>query len=554
MGLGAILGGLASGYVGAAQQDQQRKFQDEQNRRASMSDLFGKLMSDETADPALRAWALQQRLGVAQAPYKEGKPFQPDFSGFPATRPGQPAQGVKTPPVGAGPPAPPAGLTGSIPPTAIPQAAAQAMPAGVAGPPAPSAQAPNVSFAPPPLPPTLASLPGQSVNLAAQPPQPVQPFMSPAEHTAMLAQRTGAVTGAQAGGELEGKMAVLGPAVDKIMRENPQYANDPIIGPAFQMMGLGMQPGYGLYRAGMAGPQVEMTAQQAMSDPTVAALFQQKFPNAKPTDTFKVIRSTGGQIQDIQPVTIPGLVTKETSSTTQQAGGLPTTKKQTVTPQLGGPPAPPTGSTATQGAGNKKPSGNASTPAAMNPAVSGALQQIGLYGIPEGKLSNADNLALSWMKQHGIDPSVAASPQGRSRADAARAMQPLLIQAMSDIQSNPQLAAELGPLAGRWSEIEKRVGDMTPEARHLAGTLKSIYSFAVTMHGWRSSTAPKEFEATYGGLSADPDSLLSGLNAMQDTANAVTKIGYPGLTSGGPPPPPAGTPKPFDIKQFPKIQ
>lgn len=546
MGLGALLGGLANGYAGAAQQDQQRKFEDEQTRRASMGDLFGKLMSDETADPALRAWALKQRLAIPNAPYKPGKPYQPDFTGFPAGKPAQPAQGVTQPPIGAAPPPPPAGMTSSITPPSI----GAPLPVGAAGPPAPPS-APALSFAPPPPPPSLLTQPGQSVNLAAQPAQPIQPFMSPAEHTAMLASRTGAVTGAQAGGELEGKMAVLGPAVQKIFTEHPEYASDPVMGPAFQMMGLGMQPGYGLYRSNMAGPTVTMSGQEALTDPRIAGLFQQKFPNAKPNDMFEVVRTTGGQIQDIVPKTVPGLVTKTTQSTSQQAGGLPTKSTRTVTPQLGGaPPAPPAGTTLpTKGSGK---GGTAATPA-MNPAVSGALQQIGLYGIPEGKLSNADNLALGWMKQHGIDPSVAASPQGRSRADAARAMQPLLTAATQEINSNPQLAEELGPAAGRWAELEKHVGNMTPEARHLAGTLKSIYSFAVTMHGWRSSTAPKDFEATYGGLSADPQSLLAGLSAMSDTANVVARIGYPGLGTSGPPAPPTSSTG-FDIKKFPVIK
>src|ERR1700727_2323902 len=157
-----------------------------------MGQMFSKLAQDETAAPELRQWGLQQFLEATQTGYKSGKPYQPDFSTFPKIRPGKPAQGVTQPPVGAGPPPPPQGLTGSFTP---PQAAPMGAPlgAGAAGPPAPaaSAEAPPISFAPPPLPPTLASQPGQSVTLAAQPPQPIQPFMSPEQVTQLQASRTG---------------------------------------------------------------------------------------------------------------------------------------------------------------------------------------------------------------------------------------------------------------------------------------------------------------------------------------------------------------------------
>lgn len=219
-GLTALIGGLAGGYTQAAQVDQQRKFEDEQNRRASLGDLFGKLMSDETADPQLRAWALQQRLAIPKAPYKEGKPYQPDFRTYPAGKPAQPARGVTQPPIGSAPPQPPQGMMGPRqfpanmpqmggmqPPSGAPSGAPLA--AGAAGPPAPPEQAPSISFAPPPPPPSLLTQPGQSVNLAAQPAQPIIPFMSPEQNTARLAAREGAEAEAGIRGQVAGRTSAL---------------------------------------------------------------------------------------------------------------------------------------------------------------------------------------------------------------------------------------------------------------------------------------------------------------------------------------------------------
>ena len=113
----------------------------------------------------------------------------------------------------------------------------------------------------------------------------------------------------------------------------------------------------------------------------------------------------------------------------------------------------------------------------------------------------------------------------RSRADAAEAIVPLIDQAEAMLR-DPEVAKEIGPLAGRWEQLGNRLGTMSPKAREVAGTLMSIYSLGGTMHGWRALQVAKEFANTYGDIKADPESLIGGLEAMRATANTVYESGY----------------------------
>ena len=221
-------------------------------------------------------------------------------------------------------------------------------------------------------------------------------------------------------------------------------------------------------------------------------------------------------------------ITKETTKSTTTPGGMTTTSSSKTGPANAVAPKP-TAPPGTRGV---------SAPKVLPPAVEGALTQIGMYGLPMGKMSDAQNQAVAYLKKQGIDPANMASAQGRSRADAAMAIEPLILKAQNLITAN---ADKLGPIAGRWSELEKKAGNLDPSMRELAGTLISIYSLAGTMHGWRAIQVAEKFQDTYGGLSADPNSLLGGLKAMETTAQAVAKVGYPGTGESGMPTPPPAT-------------
>jgi hypothetical protein len=127
-----------------------------------------------------------------------------------------------------------------------------------------------------------------------------------------------------------------------------------------------------------------------------------------------------------------------------------------------------------------------------------------------------------------------AGGQTLSRGDAGRSIEPLLDH-VEELLQDPEVANNLGPIAGRWDKLEQRAGNLPPKLRDLAGTLTSIYSLGGAMHGWRSMQVAEKFAATYGDLTADPESLKGGLKAMRTTAKSVENIAYPHHMEAPPP-------------------
>lgn len=142
-----VLGGAASGFAQAAQQDRQRQFLDEENRRKQISDYLTSIAGNENAHPYARTAAGQMLLEIHQTPWT--KPIKPDFNRLITPIDQQQPESTFTPP---------------------PQAPMQLG---------------NVSIPPPP---------SQTVGLAAQSPG---IYMSPGQVTSNLAQRVGQTTGAQ---------------------------------------------------------------------------------------------------------------------------------------------------------------------------------------------------------------------------------------------------------------------------------------------------------------------------------------------------------------------
>jgi len=130
-----------------------------------------------------------------------------------------------------------------------------------------------------------------------------------------------------------------------------------------------------------------------------------------------------------------------------------------------------------------------------------------------------------YMADHDLQPGFKPTGASRSRADAARAVMSL-VDSLKQQLADPELKAQLGVLPGRVSELEKRIGDLPPKVAHFYGTLKSVYSLAGAMHGWRSIKVAEEFEKAYGGLHTNPVTLIAGLDAMTETAKAVEAAGY----------------------------
>lgn len=146
--------------------------------------------------------------------------------------------------------------------------------------------------------------------------------------------------------------------------------------------------------------------------------------------------------------------------------------------------------------------------------------------------------------------SAAAAPSGqtRSRADAAISLHEM-IGNIRKLIADPEVKKGFGVLPGRVSEAEKAIGNAPPKVQQAYGALKSAYSMAGTMHGWRALQVADEFEKAFGGLHTNPDSLLGGMQALDDSAKAIAHSGnrkFPeeeqggGNQGGGPPKPEPG--------------
>jgi len=516
-GIASVLGHAALGFEQARQTDLQRQFENEQSRRSQFMSFLNMLATNPNVHPYTQGQAVQMGLEVAQQPWN--KPLKPDLNRLftpselqqklptqQATTPGGLTQGpqrqITLPP----PPAP-----GGVGPVAADQ----------------TVTAPGRISAVPPL-----------IAQFTPPPPPASMFMTPEQKTAEMAERTAGVTSAQSGAELQGQLNVLGPAVQKILTEHPEYANDPVIGPALAMAQIGKTAPYGLYRAGMAGQHINSTVAEALADPAWAALVPANL-REHPEQTVTLTRDNAGRPMTITSELIPSLVPKDTSGSTTSPAGLTTSTSKTVRPQLTNPPAPQGAGTATA-----KP---AASERKVPPAVASEMDNILMYGMPH-KLSPSQELAVAELKKQGINPSVMATTSTMTMADKARAVMPLIARARQLIAADPKA---LGPLAGRWSELEQKVGSLQGPAKELAGTLTSIYSIAGGMHGWRALRVADEFQKTYGSLSSNAASLNSGLDAMEHTAHVIAQTGYPGMSQ---PPAPAEQSGAFDWNAHPVVK
>lgn len=554
-GFASLLGHAASGYNAAHEADTQRQFADLASRRAMAGEILSQIALDPNQHSEVRNLALQGRLGLSQekptADFNTKKYFDPLLTMMAKYRQPQGQQGG----LAGQPPAPPPGLgiqgvtpvnanapaleAQGAPPSRIPEIAQQpasipapqlsreAQPQGVGRTP----YTPQMS-APPPPPADIAQA-GTSGGLLAGVPE--------------IAQNAATMAAAQAGGQetgsLQAKLHIMGPAIQKILADNPAYKNDPIVGPALAMASVGLQAPYGIYRSGMAGKSANGTVGQALADPEWAHLVPDNLRTGDPNQTIQLVRDNGGRPMSVTSELIPSMVPKTTAGSTTSAGGLTTTTKKTVTPQLGNIPTQSTGGAAPAKA-KAATSGHA-----IPPAVSAAMDNIMMYGLPQGKGNDAQALALQEMKRQGIDPQIAVTTATRTMADKGRMILPLIDRARQLIASDP---AALGPLAGRWSELQNKVGNLKGAPKELAGTLTSIYSMAGGLHGWRAIQVAERFKDTYGDLSNTPASLLSGLDAMQNTAQTAIKTAYPGMTN--PPAPPAAATPAFNWEDHPVIK
>jgi hypothetical protein len=241
-GFGNVLGAAAGGFSQAHQLDLQRQFENEQNMRGQALGYLSKVALDETALPGARNAATQAILGITQVPM--GKFNQKEAGKWLGSvlQPPTPPQTVAQFQAGAAPglnlspmPTPPVPIGATGP---VPLFGGQPRPAGGQSPvvgalPAGAPQQAPVNLPPIPQPPV-------SLMSAAQP---GGVFMTPEQRI----QYTGGLAGAQTGGALGGQLAVLGPAIDKLFSEHPEYLNDPMMGPLLEMAKIGQKAPFSFY-------------------------------------------------------------------------------------------------------------------------------------------------------------------------------------------------------------------------------------------------------------------------------------------------------------------
>lgn len=230
--LAGVLGHAAAGFEQARQEDLQRQFADEQNRRAQISGFLQKVAGDESAHQYSRQASINELLKLSQTPWNKTYKFDPNSLVAPVES--------QTPVRFNAPPQPPLQL-------------------GLTQIPAPPA----------------------SVQLQSQP----GIYMSPEQHTQFMAQRVGQITGAQASQEAGPPIMQIGPngemtTVIPSKQPNQKFENtfSPLLG---RMMSASMHPVTVLDAQGQAQPAFQ--DKLGMFGPRGAVYGQdgQVIPNAR---------------------------------------------------------------------------------------------------------------------------------------------------------------------------------------------------------------------------------------------------------------------------------
>lgn len=90
---------------------------------------------------------------------------------------------------------------------------------------------------------------------------------------------------------------------------------------------------------------------------------------------------------------------------------------------------------------------------------------------------------------------------------------------------NPEIQKGTGPLAGRLSEAEGRLGTLPEDLSELRNDLISYGAFQAGLHPVRGIGALQYFDKVMGGLGQNPEELLGKLDSNKATAGSVKKVG-----------------------------
>jgi hypothetical protein len=119
-------------------------------------------------------------------------------------------------------------------------------------------------------------------------------------------------------------------------------------------------------------------------------------------------------------------------------------------------------------------------------------------------------------------------PTGTQRDAAGRADTMLdLDTRIRKALTNPEIAKGTGPLAGRLSEAEGRLGVLPKDLSELRNDLVSYGAFQAGLHPVRGIGALQYFDKVMGGLGQNPEELIGKLDSNKATANSAKRVGSP---------------------------
>lgn len=499
-GLASVLGGAALGFGQAAQQDRQRQFESEENRRSQIGTWLGKLAGDETAHPASRQAAIQEMLALQQAPF--GKPYKFDIDKIIA-----PAE----------PPSTQTSVTGG---GAVPGAAQQitmpAPPSGMIGPQQDTTS--TVQGAPHPTLPLTAELtkPGDPAGIFKSPEQMAQEHAFATGEAAKAtagAQMAAPIYQAQPGGgygavPVSHAGTIMGPAIPNAV-------------PPLAMSGRNLHP--------------VVIADPATGLPTPAV--QDKITN-------EIIGQDGNVIPNAQIFSSSMLPTQSTQ--TMGASGAVTTTRQKIMPKGGGGATSSGGGT---GAAEPKSTAHVTRSAVDLSKVTDApgLSMIAwaTKGIaPKGGVM-AERQVLARGKQLGLEPSQPVPPNLQKTIQESFVARNSAIGLIDDIMKNSQVLDSLissGKIAiaadPDGNGILTRAADLNDREAKVAGDFGQLVEHANLLRGplgatgFRGQEAWNALQMQRGKIMSDPRitrQLLSGMRERLLGLNNADKM----ILSGG---------------------
>lgn len=167
--------------------------------------------------------------------------------------------------------------------------------------------------------------------------------------------------------------------------------------------------------------------------------------------------------------------------------------------------------------------------------------QLRAGGQPEGEALPGqivqDGRTVGSAFQGNVKPTENARQAGE-RADTMMDIDARIRKALQ----NPEIAKGTGPIMGRLSEAQGRLGTLPHDLAELKNDLVSYGAFQAGLHPVRGIGALEYFDKVMGGLGQTPEELLGKLDSNRATAHSVQNQATRGQKTGGEPQRPKGVP------------